>query len=274
MSIFTYDDKKVFYLLEGDEQNDVLVILNGIMMSHRSWEPFMAELKRHFRILRVDFLDQGQSDRMDKPYTQALQVDMLEQLLSHLKLKAVNLTGISYGGSIALQYAAAHPGRIRRMVVLNAAARTTPWLRDIGRGWNAVARTRSGEAYYHITIPYIYSPQFYQKHQSWMEARKQKLMPLFSDSDFLDAMTRLTTSAETHDVEAALAFIRVKTLIVAADHDFLTPVVEQEHLAESMPNAQLVIFPGCGHASMYEKPGLFISTLVGFFKERTTDYAI
>lgn len=151
-------------------------------------------------------------------------------------------------------------------MVFNATAHTSSWLKAIGDGWNAVAKHRDGEAYYHITIPYIYSPRFYQENLAWMEARKKLLVPLFSDGTFLDAITRLTISAETHDVRDSLSSIEVPTLVVASEHDFLTPPYEQKHLAENMPNAELITFDGCGHASMYEKPKLFTSTIIGFIQ--------
>ncbi len=274
MSVFRYQDKSVFYLFDDKQHAKTLVILNGIMMSHKSWEVFLPAFLADMNVLRLDFLDQGLSDKMQSGYTQAIQVDLLKGLLDALSLEKVHLMGISYGGSVALQFAAKHQDRLESLLLFNVAAYTTPWLRDIGRGWNRVAATRDGEMYYHITIPYIYSPQFYQKRQDWMEQRKAKLVPLFSDPAFLDAMIRLTNSAETHDVRQALPTITTKTLIVASEQDYLTPLHEQKAIAETMPNADLVVFPSCGHASMYEKPRLFVTTVKGFVLENDGDYTI
>ncbi len=270
MATFQFREKNVFYDIRGDEFHPVLVMLNGIMMSTKSWDPFVAAFSDKLRLLRVDFLDQGESDRMIKPYTQAVQVDMLLALLDHLKLERVHLAGISYGGSVAMQFAAAHPGRVEKLMLFNVTAKTTPWLKAIGDGWNAVAASRDGNAYYHIAIPYIYSPGFYNQHIEWMDARKDKLVPLFSDVGFLDAMIRLTQSAESHDVASQLPLMRMPTLVVASEHDFLTPPSEQRIIARAMPHAAFVMFEDCGHASMYEKPSLFVSTILGFVYEDGT----
>jgi len=273
MSVFPFKGKEVFYVVDGDAKRPAVLILNGIMMSHKSWAPFLPELTRHFRVIRLDMLDQGLSSKMEEPYTQALQVEMLAAFCRHFGEK-VHIVAISYGGSVALQLAARHPECIDRMVLLNAAAKTTPWLRDIGRGWNEVARIKNAEAYYHITIPYIYSPGFYTRKIDWMEARKEKLMPLFASDSFREAMIRLTDSAESHDVTGELSSMEIPTLVVAAEHDMLTPPFEQKYLVERMPQAELVMFNDCGHASMYEKPELFVQTIVGFLNLETQDYTL
>lgn len=125
-----------------------------------------------------------------------------------------------------------------------------------------------------VTIPYIYSPQFYTRENAWMEARREKLLPVFDNADFQDAMVRLTKSAESHDVSDRLEEIEVPTIVAAADHDVLTPPHEQRELAERMPNARLTVFDDCGHASMYEKPSLFVATILGFFLDDQESYEI
>ncbi len=274
MPFFDYQDKLVYYQLDGNQAKPVLVLLNGIMMSTASWEVFVTPLVKHFYLLRVDMLDQGKSSKMDIPYTQSLQVEVIEALFNHLNLENMHLAGISYGGSIALQYAAKHPKRLKKMIVFNAVSKTSEWLKAIGDGWNAVAKTRCGNAYYHITIPFIYSPKFYTDNIAWMTQRKATLVPLFSDPVFLDAMIRLTESAETHNVDQALPNIDVPTLVVASEHDYLTPVFEQQYIVANMPNADIVEFKDCGHASMYEKPELFVQTLIGYCLTESHQYKI
>ncbi len=273
MSLFHYQNKEVFYHIEGSE-GPVLVLLNGIMMSVKSWEPFKDSFKPHLRLLRLDFFDQGQSSFMSESYTQQIQVDLLKALLDHLKFDQVYLAGISYGASVALQFAIAFPERVSRLLLFNGVAKTSPWLKAIGDGWNEVAKTREGLAYYHITIPFIYSPRFYQTQLAWMENRKKLLVEVFSNPVFLDAMIRLTQSAESHDTLDALHTLTMPTLIVASEDDYLTPPFEQEAMHESIQQSKLVYFPKTGHASMYEQPSLFVSTILGFCLEKNTHYTL
>lgn len=266
MSIFKYHKYNINYIIDGDlsSNKEIIIILNGIMMSSKSWEIFIEPFTKNNVLIRYDMLDQGESSKLKNDYTQEIQVDLLKALLDYLNIKKINIVGISYGASIALQFAAKYEEYISKLVIANVVSKTSVWLKAIGDGWNAVAKTRDGLAYYNISIPYIYSPQFYTKEIKWMEKRKEILIPLFSDREFLDAMIRLTKSAETHDVEKHLEKINTKTLIIAAEQDYLTPVFEQKHIYSKMRNSSLVIIPECGHASMYEKPRLFTSLVLGF----------
>ncbi len=83
------------------------------------------------------------------------------------------------------------------------------------------------------------------------------LLPLFCDPAFLDRITRLTISAETHDTLSKLHIITADTLIISSGEDFLTPEYEQIVIKEHIKDSELVKIPNCGHASMYEVPELF-----------------
>ena len=266
MSIFKYEDKEIFYTVDGviSSDKEIIIILNGIMMSTVSWEIFVEPFTKNNTLIRFDMFDQGQTSKLVEDYTQSIQVELLKSLLDFLEVKKVNIVGISYGASIALQFAAKYQDYINKLVIANVVAKTSPWLKAISDGWNEVSKSRNGLAYYNISIPYIYSPQFYTTNLNWMEERKKMLIPIFSNEVFLDAMVRLTKSAETHDVIESLKFIKTKTLIISSEEDYLTPVFEQVYIDKMLPNSNLVIIPECGHASMYEKPELFTSLILGF----------
>jgi len=266
MSIFKYEDKEIFYTVDGviSSDKEIIIILNGIMMSTVSWDIFVEPFTKNNTLIRFDMFDQGQTSKLVEDYTQSIQVELLKSLLDFLEVKKVNIVGISYGASIALQFAAKYQDYINKLVIANVVAKTSPWLKAISDGWNEVSKSRNGLAYYNISIPYIYSPQFYTTNLNWMEERKKMLIPIFSNEVFLDAMVRLTKSAETHDVIESLKFIKTKTLIISSEEDYLTPVFEQVYIDKMLPNSNLVIIPECGHASMYEKPELFTSLILGF----------
>lgn len=266
MSTFKLNEYNINYIINGNLKSgkDIIIILNGIMMSTKSWEIFVKPFSKANVLIRFDMFDQGESSKLNKNYTQEIQVELLRELLDYLNIVKVNIVGISYGASIALQFAVKYEKYINKMVVANVVAKTSGWLKAIGDGWNAVAETRDGLAYYNISIPYIYSPQFYTKNIAWMENRKEFLIPLFSDKEFLDSMVRLTKSAETHNVINHLDNIKTKTLIISSEEDYLTPVFEQKYLHSKLINSKLIIIPECGHASMYEKPELFTSLVLGF----------
>lgn len=263
MSYLKYKQHDIFYTLDGNS-GEVIVLLNGIMMSTASWEMFKVNFSENNTLLRFDMVDQGQSSKAVKQYSQALQVEILKDLLLSLKIEKANIVGISYGASVGLQFAVKYPEMVNKLVIANGVAKTSAWLKSIGEGWNEVAKSRNGLAYYNISIPYIYSPTFYNNNIDWMEERKKVLVPLFSDELFLDSISRLTISAETHDVASRLSEIKNQTLIISSELDFLTPVFEQEFIHKNIINSSMILFKDCGHASMYEQKEKFTSVILNY----------
>lgn len=272
MSILKFKNYSIYYEVNGI--GEPILILNGIMMSTKSWEPFVNSLSKHSQLIRVDFLDQGQSSRMSESYTQSIQVEVVLALLDHLKIAKINLVGISYGGEVSVLFASMHPNRVKRLLLFNTTAYTSPWLAELGHQWNSIGRLRDGKLYYQATIPVIYSPSFYEENLSWMKKRESILEPIFTNAVFLDAMERLTNSAESYDSRSIINNITAKTLIVAADEDYLTPMANQKELQHLITDSKLVIIPGVGHASMYETPMLFTSLVLGFVLTEDEKYLI
>ena len=262
MSDFIFQGKKVHYRLVGEGRP--LLMLNGIMMSTKSWAPFESALTRGGnQLILVDLLDQGESDAMDGPFPLRLQADMLDALLEGLEIPSVAVFGTSYGGEVALNLAVRHPERVSRMVLANTVARTNAWLKEIGEAW--ILAAASPEAYYNTTIPVIYSPDFYDRRSLWMKKRKDLLTSTaFANAGFLARMERLTRSAESHDVRDGLGFINCPVLLISSDQDHITPPEEQLYLRDHIPGAELVLLPKTGHAAFYERPDLFISIVSGF----------
>ena len=61
---------------------------------------------------------------------------------------------------------------------------------------------------------------------------------------------------------------------MSCKQDYLTPMEEQEFIVSHLPNCQYVLIPGCGHASMYEKPVIFTSLVLGFLNNTKMEYNI
>lgn len=252
--------KEMYYEIHGE--GEPLVILNGIMMSTKSWAGFIEPLSQDNQLILIDFLDQGQSDKLEGEYTHQIQVEATIELLEAITEEPISLFGISYGGEIALQIALEKPELIKKLLLFNTCSETSYWLEEVGNAWNKAAK--DPQAYYLSTIPYIYSPIFFTKNREWMENRKKTLIPVFSDENFIQSMIRLTNSPVTYDVTDRLHEIEIPTLIVGAEYDFVTPFYQQKELHEGIKHSEIVYIPDSGHGIMYEKPVLFTSLVKGF----------
>lgn len=267
MAELIFQDKKVHYEVHGNV-GEPIVLLNGIMMSTASWKPFIEGMTRNNTLVLVDFFDQGQSERMTESYDHSIQVELLDAVLeevsAQLWYEKFTLMGISYGGEVAIQYALAHPNRVRRLVLANTCGRTSSWLKKIGDGWNEVAKAGSGYAYYLTTIPVIYSTKFFEDRADWMENREAFLTEYFGREDVRQALIRLTDSSVSYNVVDRLHEITCPTLIISSSEDVLVPPTEQQLLHEKIKGSVYVTINGSGHASMYEVPEAFAALTLGF----------
>jgi pimeloyl-ACP methyl ester carboxylesterase len=272
MAEFEFQKKTVYY--ESHGSGEPILILNGIMMSTKSWIPFIENFSQNNRLILVDFFDQGQSSYMTEPYDHGIQIGVVKALLDHLELKQVNICGISYGAEVGLGFAVKYPERVRRLALFNGAARTAPLLADIGHAWNEAAKLEGGLAYYLAAIPVIYSDTYYERQLAWMDKRKELLVPYFGDPEVKKRLIRLTNSSENFNVVDELSRLDMPVLVVSAEKDYLIPLREQETLIQGIKDVHHVVLTDCGHASMYEKPLLFCTLTLGFINAAQTGFAI
>jgi pimeloyl-ACP methyl ester carboxylesterase len=273
MAEFEFQGKKVYYETY-EKEGEPILLLNGIMMSTRSWVPFVDNFSQNNQLILVDFFDQGQSALMSGPYDHGIQIGLVEALLDTLKLDRINICGISYGAEVGLGFAVRFPKRVRRLVLFNGAARTAPLLADIGHSWNEAAKLEGGLAYYLAAIPVIYSDTFYEREKAWMDKRRETLVPYFGNQGVKDRLVRLTNSSENFNVIDKLSALDMPVLVVSAEKDYLIPIREQKAIIRGIKHAHHVILTECGHASMYEKPLLFSSLTLGFINSKNSKFAI
>ena len=264
MSELLLDGKKIHYEVHGEATtNSPIVILNGIMMSTKSWHQFLPSLTQHNQVILLDFFDQGLSADHPEPYTQAKQVEVVKAVFDHLALHSPTLVGISYGGSVALTFAATYPEHIGKLMVLNATTHYGDWQRAIGESW--ILSKNDPANFYATTIPWVYAIDFYNANPNYFNERKELLSTnVFNQTTFMERMERLTRSVASYDVLGDLPKITAQTMIVGSEDDYLTPVKAQRRMADGIKGADLVIMADCGHASMYERPIVFTSLIQGF----------
>ncbi|SMB99159.1 proline-specific peptidase [Thermanaeromonas toyohensis ToBE] len=253
----------IYYELDGTGE-ETIVFLNGIMMSTASWADFVEVYTRNgYRMLRVDFRDQGQSDKCLEKYNINQHVEDIRGLFDHLGLARVHMMGISYGGQVALLFALKYGARLKSLILANTTARLTNYLKAIGQAWDEAARTGEGEKFFKLAMPYIYSDRFYETHYDWLKEREKFFSQLLT-KDWFDAYLRLSSSHGDYNILDQLGEIEVPTLVIGADKDIVTPLEEVKKIHEAIKNSLFIVLPEAGHASCYEKKDEFNAAILGF----------
>lgn len=263
MPKITVNDIAINYELDGRGE-EVLVILSGIMMSTASWTEHVPYFTRNgLRVLRMDFRDQGQSGRSQKPYTIHQHVEDLKALLTALDIEKAHLHGISYGGQAALLFALKYPQSVQSLIIANALSRLTKNLTSIGDSWAEAARLKDGRRFFRLVMPTIYSNFFIESHWDWLKEREALFGELLTE-DWFDGYLRLAASLKDYDILEDLERITAPTLLLASDRDAVTPVEEIRAIRDRIPNSRFLLIPDCGHAACYEKMEEYILAILGF----------
>ena len=72
-----------------------------------------------------------------------------------------------------------------------------------------------------------------------------------------------------YDVRGELPHFTMPTLIVAARHDWITPVSQAEEMHRLIPGSQLIIYEESGHMPFIEEHALFIEQVTAFLMDRS-----
>lgn len=256
---------QMYYELHGTEQAPVLVLNNGILMNAAgSWAFQTKALARHYRLLQYDCRGQGQSAHPDQPYSMALHAEDLAALLSALGIAQAHIAGISYGGEVAQAFALAYPQRTLSLILADTVSEIAPELRTTIEAWRDVAKSADPDTFFAVTAPWNFSPEFIRNNaQLLAEARKRyKLL------DY-PAVVRLCEAFLELDLTGRLAEIKAPVCLIVGEKDILKGLEYAHLLKTHLPQAELHVLPGAGHASCWERPQEFNSIVLGFLAKQT-----
>ncbi len=120
-SYIALSDGVTHYSLEGRENGRPVVLLHGEIVPMLTWDLLAPDLARSgFRVLRYDMFGRGLSDRPPGDYNRDFYMRQLKELLDALGIAGpVDLVGNSFGGSLAVAFAARYPGMVRKIVLIS-----------------------------------------------------------------------------------------------------------------------------------------------------------
>jgi len=256
------DGAKIYYEVHGE--GEPVIFLHGIMMSTLSWLAFIPELSKRFKLILVDFRDQGQSSRMKEEYGQDIHVGDIVSLLDELHIPRVHMMGLSYGGQVALRFALQQQKRIKSFCLFNTPNLVTNHLREIGKAWETAAELNDGARFFQLAVPFIYSEPFYEKNLDFLMER-QKMFKSLLTREWFEGFIRLSRSVRDYSISRdELKTIRVPTLLVGADQDIIISPRSMKDIHENIPNCEFIMIPNAGHGAFLERMNEFLTILIGF----------
>lgn len=236
-----------------------LVVLHSLLADRHAFDTVLPQLAARHRVTLFNLPGFHGS----QPPLLALMdayVAAIEDGFDEFKIgKDAVLIGNGFGGTVALAFALAHPERIAKLLLCDAAASFPPEGRAQFAGMAAKVAEGGLGAVAEIAAKRVFSPAYLAAHPEKIEERKKVLLGI-EPKAFLVACKILQEA----DLTPLLSRLAVPTLVVCGEQDQATPPALNKVIADKVPGARYVELPGCGHCPPLEQPGAFIAAIKDF----------
>jgi 3-oxoadipate enol-lactonase len=228
------------------------------------WGRVAGELAAELTVVTFDLRGTGASGRPPGPYPLEDFLGDLGALVRELDLDRPALVGHSFGGSIALAYAAGHPDEVAAVVSVGGPV-VLPEQGQQGMRDRADLVEREGMAAVAETVATNgTSPSFRERDPEGFE--RLAAMLAANDPASYAATCRVLASM---DLRPDLARVSAPVLLVAGDRDGVVPPVAGDEIEAALPNvAGRVTVDDCGHNLTVERPDVLVEEVRSFLRGR------
>ena len=256
------------YLDWGPADAPPVVLLHGITGHARVWDHLAERLLPGRRVLALDQRGHGDSDPApDDDYRVATMADDVAAFAGSLQLDRFALLGHSMGGRIAIQYAAAHAGRLERLIIVDIGPDIE--LAGLQRVRDMMSKSPERIESEEWAVDYIRRANPLQD----LELLRQRVhhgLKRLPDGELtwkyakgLRDMMR-AGRRDAVDLWEPLARIPCPTLVVrGAESDILSPEVAKK-MTGRLPDGRLVEIPGAAHTVPADRPDDFVRHVRAF----------
>lgn len=250
------DGARVHYRGRGATNAPALLLLHGSNASFLTWEPWSKKLSDEFHVIAVDLPGHGLTGAVPNgDYSQEGMVKFAAEFADKLGLKTFALAGNSMGGGVAARFAEEHPGRVTRLILIDAAG--MPF--KPGEGTPLAFRLARIPVVNQLLLR-VTPRSLVVEGLNKAIVNKQIVTDAMIDSywDFARmegtrqaTLTRFQLPWDTY-VQDHTAALKMPVLILWGEGDRLIPVVNAHDWARAVPGSKLVVYPATGHIPMEE----------------------
>jgi pimeloyl-ACP methyl ester carboxylesterase len=251
-----------------------LLLLHGSGAGVTGWRNFRGVLGAfadHFRCLILEFPGFGVSDDFGgHPMLTAF--DAVVRFVDALGLGTVDILGNSMGGGVGISYAIAHPERVRRMVTIGGIGRNifSPGPAEGIRLLQEFVDEPTREGLIRWLHSMVYDPAVVTEElieERWRHATDPETLAaarrMYGKEAFAQ-MTKAMESSKGPQPWAVMHRVQAPTLITWGRDDRVSPLDMALIPMRAIPNAELHVFPNCGHWTMIEAKEAFESVVSAF----------
>jgi pimeloyl-ACP methyl ester carboxylesterase len=280
MPTFTATDgTELTYSVQGD--GAPLVCVPGGPMRASAYLGNLGGLSASRQLIMLDLRGTGRSAVPADPasYRCDRLADDVGALLDHLGVGSVDLLAHSAGANVAVQYAARHPDRISRLILITPSGRAAglapdadsrravisqrrdePWFGPAVAAFERISAGAGTEDDWDATEPFRYG-RWDAAAQAHSAAGETEVNEDAADAFGADG------AFDPPDLRAALAEFSAPVLVLAGGVDLQWPPVVVAEFARLIPAAELVVQPDAGHYPWLDDAAWFVAAVTTFMDD-------
>lgn len=249
---FATEGPRLYYERQG--AGEPLLFITGFTISAAVFEPIVGMYAEHFDVITYDNRWSGRSPKPLRLTSVPELADDAARLLDALGVESAHVYGLSMGAMIAQELALRHPEKVLGLILGGGTPggprAVLPYLDELG-GILAHAATNMPRERFPWIGAFLFSDKFRRENPD----KVRELVPLFvrhfSPPWAINAHWWATVF---HDTVSRLDDIQAPTLVMQGGEDGMAPFGVAELLAERIPDAELAVVEGAGHAYPLEQP--------------------
>jgi pimeloyl-ACP methyl ester carboxylesterase len=262
------------HLRDEGPRNDAtpIVLLHGTSASLHTWDGWAEGLRQERRVIRFDLPGFGLTGPTpDGVYVIGRYVETVVALLDRLGVRRAVIAGNSFGGQVAWQTALAHPQRVERLVLVDAAGYPMA-PQEVPIGFR-IARTKWLGPLMRVLLP----RGFIEASVRNVYGDPSKVTPELVDRYYeltlragnRQALRERFAQAQAGPGAERIAELTLPTLILWGGQDRLIPPADGERFARDIAGSELVMFDELGHVPHEEDPARTLAAVQAFLQSAT-----
>lgn len=265
-----------------------VVLVHGLLGSHRSWGEQLTRLSAKYRVIAPDLFGHGDSDKPSGDYSLSSHSATIRDLMDHLDIASAPLVGHSLGGGVVMQMTYLFPERVDRLALVSSGglgpevslllkAATLPGselvLPMLASNWVRRNTESALERLGRLGLPVQPGPSMAETWRSFASVADRSTREAFL------ASTRAVVGPRGQTVSAKQHFEKFETmasLLVWGGKDRMIPARHADNIRREVPNSRVEIFPDAGHFPQLDEPEFFFRLLDEFLtaNQKTADEAL
>jgi len=229
-----------------------LVFVHGAAEDGRVWQLQLAALADEFSVVAWAEPETGRSSNVPANFLLADYATCLAALIEALALGPAHVAGLSWGGTVVQELYRLRPELVTTLILIDTYAGwkgSLPEQEVRARVAGARQMLEAPAEEFDPTLPGLFAGDPPAEFIPLLEEVAAAVRP-----ESLRTQLLLMAAADQRDL---LPRIAVPTLLVWGELDARSPLSVARQFEQAIPNAKLVVIPGCGHMSNLERPDEF-----------------